>query len=288
MSATNKEAFLTAMNVLAESINSKAGTFGRKTVEQMKNTVDNISTTASGQTKTVALSMASGNQVITPDAGKVLTQVTITKPSTLIAGNIRSGVTIGGVTGTYGGGGTTYSITTSVTHGSYVGATTMPADTTYVSSTATVTISASSGYTRPSYVVVSGANYTYDSTTGAITLRNPTGNITITAVCQQMSGYSGSISKFTTASMENVATYIKFDDIPNSATDYDAYVDETGELSGATSYSNASYAYVWSDSGCTPSVKINNSVQSFGYLDWDYPAEIQLQGNYTIYLGYGH
>lgn len=60
--------------------------------------------TASGakeeQTKTVELSMASGNQTINPDSGKVLSSVVITKPATLIADNIKSGTVIGGVTGT--------------------------------------------------------------------------------------------------------------------------------------------------------------------------------------------
>ena len=52
------------------------------------------------QEKTVDLAMASGNQVISPDAGKNLSKVTVTKPSTLAAGNIKTGVSIGGVTGT--------------------------------------------------------------------------------------------------------------------------------------------------------------------------------------------
>jgi len=51
------------------------------------------------QTKTTALNMASGDQTITPDSGKALTQVTITKPDTLIAGNIKKDVNIGGVVG---------------------------------------------------------------------------------------------------------------------------------------------------------------------------------------------
>lgn len=56
------------------------------------------------QTKTVALSMASGDQVISPDTGYALSQVTVEKPSTLTAENIKSGVSIGGVTGSYAGG----------------------------------------------------------------------------------------------------------------------------------------------------------------------------------------
>lgn len=52
------------------------------------------------QEKTVDLAMASGNQIISPDAGKNLSKVTVTKPSTLVAGNIKKDVNIGGVTGT--------------------------------------------------------------------------------------------------------------------------------------------------------------------------------------------
>lgn len=57
------------------------------------------------QTKTVDLSMASGNQVVSPDNGKVLSSVTITKPSTLVAENIKKDVNIGGVVGTLESGG---------------------------------------------------------------------------------------------------------------------------------------------------------------------------------------
>lgn len=54
------------------------------------------------QSKTVDLSMPSGNQVITPDNGKVLSQATIMKPSTLLPENIKKGVNIGGVVGMMG------------------------------------------------------------------------------------------------------------------------------------------------------------------------------------------
>lgn len=56
--------------------------------------------------RTVELSMPSGNQVIQPSTGKVLSKVTVQKPSTLTAENIKKGVNIGGVTGTLESGGT--------------------------------------------------------------------------------------------------------------------------------------------------------------------------------------
>ena len=41
---TNKEIFTAQMNALADSINTKAGTSGKKTISQMKTAVDGIST----------------------------------------------------------------------------------------------------------------------------------------------------------------------------------------------------------------------------------------------------
>lgn len=52
------------------------------------------------QEKTAALAMAAGDQNVAPDSGKVLSKVTITKPATLIAGNVKKDVNIGGVVGT--------------------------------------------------------------------------------------------------------------------------------------------------------------------------------------------
>lgn len=52
------------------------------------------------QEKTVDLAMASGNQTITPTSGKVLSQVVVKKPATMLPENIKKNVNIGGVTGT--------------------------------------------------------------------------------------------------------------------------------------------------------------------------------------------
>lgn len=51
--------------------------------------------------KTVELALDSGDQVITPTSGKNISKVTITKPETLLPENIKKGVVIAGVTGTY-------------------------------------------------------------------------------------------------------------------------------------------------------------------------------------------
>ncbi len=52
------------------------------------------------ETKTLALSMANGNQVISRSSTKYLSTVTVQKPATLLPENIKSGVNIGGVVGT--------------------------------------------------------------------------------------------------------------------------------------------------------------------------------------------
>lgn len=52
------------------------------------------------QTKTVDLAMADGNQTITPDSGKTLSGVTVTKPATMLPANIKKDINIGGVVGT--------------------------------------------------------------------------------------------------------------------------------------------------------------------------------------------
>lgn len=56
------------------------------------------------QTKTVEFNPGSANSItITPDEGYVLSSVEVGKPTTMIPSNIKSGVNIGGVVGTYEG-----------------------------------------------------------------------------------------------------------------------------------------------------------------------------------------
>lgn len=51
------------------------------------------------ETPTVNLSLASGNQTVNASSGKYIKSLTIKKPSTLVASNIKSGVNIAGVNG---------------------------------------------------------------------------------------------------------------------------------------------------------------------------------------------
>ena len=98
---TEKEQFKYDMDQLADAINTKVGTTGSKTITELITAVGSITPSAPEETKTVELSMASGNQLINPTSGYVMTQVTVNKPATLVASNIKQGIAIGGVTGTF-------------------------------------------------------------------------------------------------------------------------------------------------------------------------------------------
>lgn len=72
---------------------------------------------------------------------------------------------------------TVYNITKSLTNCTASGATTIVED-----GTATLTITANSGYELPDAITVSGASYTWNKSAGAVTLSNPTSNVTVTVV----------------------------------------------------------------------------------------------------------
>ena len=89
--------FLTGV---AEAIRTKKGTTAKINPQDFETEISSITTSKPEQEKTDALSMYSGNQIISPDNGKVLSKVTITKPTTLTPENIRKNIDIGGVVGT--------------------------------------------------------------------------------------------------------------------------------------------------------------------------------------------
>lgn len=89
------------LDILAQHINTKAGTTGAKTIAQMQATVDGITVGKEEEAVTVALDMASGDQIITPSEGKTLSQVTVTKPDDLLPSRVVLGSNIGGVDGNY-------------------------------------------------------------------------------------------------------------------------------------------------------------------------------------------
>ena len=127
---TNKEIFNTKMDALANSINIKAGTTGAKDIDDLKMAVDGISvgTDTSDATayssdilfgktayargnKLTGIILSQSAQTITPtttdqtiSSGKYLSgNQTIKGDANLVAGNIKKGVTIFGITGTYEG-----------------------------------------------------------------------------------------------------------------------------------------------------------------------------------------
>lgn len=75
-----------------------------------------------------------------------------------------------------------YDLTVSITNGSY----STSNDILAYGGTATVSINPYSGYDYPDSVTVSGADYSYDSTTGVVSLSNITGSVTVTGSCYQI------------------------------------------------------------------------------------------------------
>ena len=89
--------FLTGV---ADAIRRKRGTTGKINPQNFEEEISGIPTRKPEEEKTVYLNMVNGNQVIPPTDGKVMSKVTVKKPSTLIRSNIRNNVSIGGIRGT--------------------------------------------------------------------------------------------------------------------------------------------------------------------------------------------
>jgi hypothetical protein len=85
---------------LKASINAKGGTITDETIDEYASKVSALPSPKEEETKTVTPNFSSGNQVITPTSGKVLSQVTLTKPTDLLPENIAKDKNVCGVTGT--------------------------------------------------------------------------------------------------------------------------------------------------------------------------------------------
>ena len=242
--------------------------------------------------KTVALDMASGNQVITPTSGKVLSKVTITKPSTMLATNIKKDVNIGGVVGTYEG----------VILPTYNGLLRFASSPTISLSNSTLTITSVDNAT--SYAIYSNNALLTTITTTSVdlsTLITTAGTYTIYAIAKATgyvdseksnevsytaaSGYSVTVTgvvEETLGSCEGDSggfyTYIKANSTPTSATDYDY---KTSFSSTETTMSNVNKIYIWRDAGRMPETIINGTSTAVGN-SYSSATEITLTQNTTI------
>lgn len=89
--------FLTGV---ANAIRTKKGTTAKINPQNFETEIGSITTSKPEQEKMISLVMSSGNQIVLPDSGKVLSKVTIIKPTSLVPENIKKGVDIGDVIGT--------------------------------------------------------------------------------------------------------------------------------------------------------------------------------------------
>ena len=82
-----------------------------------------------------------------------------------------------------------YGVTKNITHGTATGATSITEN-----GDATVTIVPDTGYKLPSSVSVTGATSEYNSTTGIVSLSNPTSNVTVSATMDVATQYTVSLN----------------------------------------------------------------------------------------------
>lgn len=145
-----------------------------------------------------------------------------------------------------------YSITVAVTNGTYAGDTT-------ITNNATITITADSGYKLPNTVTVTGASYTWNKQTGTLALSNPTGAVTVSAVCVEKApqGY--------TITINNIGDYGTYQIIRGSETvDYDV-----GQNKGSHTYNNVTAIGIMPYNTCTISNGTGNFVNGniYGLLE---------------------
>ncbi len=90
---------------LKTAINSKGGNITTERIDQFAGEVTALPSPKQEETRILTPDFSSGNHVIVPTTGKVLRQVTLTKPAQLIPENIKKDVDLFGVVGTLESGG---------------------------------------------------------------------------------------------------------------------------------------------------------------------------------------
>lgn len=267
------------------------------------------------QTKTVELNMSTGNQVITPDSNKVLTEVTINKPDTFIESNIKADISIGGITGTFTSDadavasdiikdktayvkgekitGTNtnevsyntllsstypnrYSITTNLT-----GVTASPnnPETIEDGSGVLLTFTASDGYNLPNGVTLTNVtSYNWNKSTGALAISRPTGNVTIEIVGEVIS-----VKKITLISNSSVSKGIyRFNKEPSQISNW-----SEGELVYSLEYNTPQlitmeqgYSYILQDTDYLQYITFSeNGVEKFSVDSGEF--SVNLTNSYT-------
>ena len=92
-----------------------------------------------------------------------------------------------------------YTVTYIITNGSHNGAPVIKEG-----GSRTFTITPQEGYGLPESIAVSGADYTYNSETGVVTISNPTGNVTVSAECTALSqSYTVTVTCVNAGAYEN-------------------------------------------------------------------------------------
>ena len=175
-----------------------------------------------------------------------------------------------------------YTITVNITNGTYTGDTSINEN-----GNATVTLTPSENYELPSEITVTGATSNYNSTTGAITLSNPTGNVSISVTCTAPVSYV--CTKQGTASQTIGAEYACSLD-----TDRTFYVlkvnTDTIDLIMDRNYtdSNVPVTVAWCQSGssntCTPNITryVTYIQTAFGSnVTVSIPTKAQIEAAYT-------
>lgn len=86
---------------VADAIRTKDGTAETIEVVEFPDRIEALPSPKEEEAKTITPDFSSGNQVIKPTSGKVLSQITLTKPADLTPENIKKDVNIFGIVGTY-------------------------------------------------------------------------------------------------------------------------------------------------------------------------------------------